>query len=349
MERPIIISGLRKSGTSLVKSLLDNHPDLFVFPPNELHFFRYSAHPSLVKDKLARMEKNDELFHALAMSSFIRRMGDKRSEYYQPEFDPHTFNELIRSGQPKDHRDVYNLLFEAMYASLYGETLPQGVRCVSKTVLETEFFPEWLSMYPDCRFVYVLRNPYAHFVSAVRSLRTHTGRNNRRKNRSTYEGMPLHAIDDPYPFLGPELGRMRHSYYFMEKYARLYPDHFHILVYDELIRSPEHEMKKLCGFLDIRYDPHLLEPTLLGRPWKGNSWHSPELDGIDTRPLNEWKKHISGGEVRLLNRYFRGLIDRHFELQLPYSSLLWPFHASEYKPWVYLGNRFLYYSSPDIC
>ena len=331
----------------MVKSLLDSHPDFFVFPPNELHLFRYSAHPSLVKDKLARLDKPGELLHAVGINSFIQRMSDKGSEYYQPDFDPHTFNEMIRSGQPKDHGEVYNLLFEAMYASLHGVPLPKDLRCVSKTVLETEFFPEWLNMFPDCRFVYVLRNPYAHFVSAVRSLRTHTGRNNRRKNRPTYEGMPLHTFRDPYPFLGPELGRMRHSYYFMEKYARLYPDHFHILIYDELIERPEEELTTLCRFLDIPYDKCLLEPTLLGRPWKGNSWHRPALDGIDTLPLNEWKKHISGGEVRLLNQHFSGLIEKYFELQSPASSMLWPFHVSEYKPWVYLGNRFLYYSSPD--
>lgn len=348
MENPIIISGLRKSGTSLVKSLLDHHPDLFVFPPNELHLFRYSAHPSLVKDKLARLENPGELLHALGINSFIQRMGDKTSPHYQPEFDAVAFQEQIRSAKPGDQREVYSLLFEAMHASLYGEALPQGMRCVSKTVLETEFFPEWLNMFPDCRFVYVLRNPYAHFVSAVRSLRTHTGRNNRRKNRQTYEGMPLHALRDPYPFLGPELARMKHSYYFMEKYARLFPDHFYILVYDELIRSPETEMQKLCSFLEIRYEQSLLKPTLLGKPWGGNSWHSPRLDGIDTLPLHQWKKHISGGELRLLNRHFRDLIDRYFEVQTPDSSILWPFHASEYKPWVYLGNRFLYYSSPDI-
>ena len=30
LHQPIIISGLRKSGTSMVRNLLDGHPDLFV-------------------------------------------------------------------------------------------------------------------------------------------------------------------------------------------------------------------------------------------------------------------------------------------------------------------------------
>jgi hypothetical protein len=42
LKQPIFISGLRKSGTSMVKNLLDNHPALFMYPPNEFHFFKFT-------------------------------------------------------------------------------------------------------------------------------------------------------------------------------------------------------------------------------------------------------------------------------------------------------------------
>ncbi len=32
----------------MVKNLLDNHPDLFVYPPNELHFFKFTITTTLV-------------------------------------------------------------------------------------------------------------------------------------------------------------------------------------------------------------------------------------------------------------------------------------------------------------
>ncbi len=47
MKQPIFISGLRKSGTSMVKNLLDNHPALFMFPPNEFHFFTFTHYYNL--------------------------------------------------------------------------------------------------------------------------------------------------------------------------------------------------------------------------------------------------------------------------------------------------------------
>jgi len=340
MRDPIFISGLRKSGTSLVKSLLDGHPELFVFPPNELHLFRYSWHPSLVKDKLARLNDPVELLGAVGRNPFISRMADPEGAYYLREFDYNRFQEEINASQVKDLKDVYETLIRAMHSSLYGKDIPYNLRSVTKTVLETEYFPEWLNMFPECRFIYVLRNPYAHFVSVVRSLRTHTGRN---KNNQTYEGMALNALRNPYPFLGPELLRMRHSYHLMQKYAELYPNQFYILVYDDLLLDPADQMKKLCGFLGISYQDNLLRPTIMGKHWTGNSWFGGDFEGIDTQPLYHWKKHLHPGEIKLLNRFFSDVIEHYFELLKPGGSLIQPFHPSEYKPWVYLANRLLYY------
>ena len=323
-----------------MKSLLDGHPDLFVFPSNELHLFRYSWHPALVKDKLARHRDPGDLVWAIASNPFITRMANPKEPYYLREFDYGRFKQMISNSRVDDLKDVYETLMRAMYHSLHGKDLPSTLQTVSKTVLETEFFPEWLDMYPECRFVYVLRNPYAHFVSVVRSMRTHTGR---KKKGKTYEGMPLSALRNPYPFLGPELMRMRHSYHLMQKYAALYPGQFYILVYDDLLLDPEGQMKKLCGFLDISYQDTLLRPTLMGRQWRGNSWFAGDFEAIDPSPLYHWKKYIRPGEIKILNRYFSRVIERYFEPLNPAGSLVRPFHLSEYKPWVYLGNRLLYY------
>jgi hypothetical protein len=324
----------------MVKNLLDFHPDLFVFPPNELHFFRYSYHPSLVKDKAASIENPGKLLEELSQSPFITRMSDKEGTFYLAAFDKVKFDRYIRSCEPHNSREVYECIFKAMYQALYNREMPENLRCVSKTVLETEFFPELQQMFPDLRFVYVLRNPYAHFVSSVKSLRTHTGKHQNRNNR---EGMKLHWLRDPYPFLGPELRRMKNSYYFMEKFAGLYPDQFYVLVYDELLKDPEQEMQKLCRFLEIDYHPVVLKPTIMGQLWSGNSWSNELFRKIDTQPLYQWKKGISKGEIRLINRHFRQLIKRFFASVEEGGSMILPFHASEYKPWVYFGNRVLYY------
>ena len=341
MQSPIFISGLRKSGTSMVKNLLDSHPDLFVFPPNELHFFRFTHHPSMVKDKFSKIADPKQLVKKIAENNFITRIADKDSEFFLSEFNYNNFIDYIERSTVEDFKTVYEVLFRAFYRALGNEEEPNLLRFVSKTVLETEYFPELMKWFPDLKFVYVLRNPYAHFVSAVKSLRTHTNR----KKPESFEGMKLSARRNPYPYIGPEIFRMKHSYYFMEKFQRLYPKNFYTLVYDELLKDPQSEIMKLTSFLEIDFNPVLLKPTILGKGWKGNSWSNHQFSGISKTPLNEWKKDISGGEIRLINSFFSTLIEKYFHLEEPKTNILKPFHSSEYRPKIYMANRLLYFSN----
>ncbi|MBS3769635.1 MAG: sulfotransferase [Bacteroidales bacterium] len=339
MKAPIFISGLRKSGTSLVKHLLDSHSELFVFPPNELHFFGYSYHPSLVKDKQASISSPRELIRRIADNYFIKRLI-RETDYYLPQFDYEKFIDCIEQHPPESYEQVYENLFRAFYHALGNTSSLEHLRFVSKTVLETEFFPELLNWFPDLKFIYVLRNPYAHYVSAVKSLRTHTSRQKGQK----YEGMKLSAIGNPYPYIGHEIYRMKHSYYFMEKFSHLYPDRFYVLIYDELLKNSKKEMEKLCDFLGIQFDPVLLRPTLLNQFWQGNSWHYSDFTGIDKRPMNKWKEEISKVEIRFLNKFFGSFIKRYFHMEESKAPVWKPLHVSEYKITNYLANRVLYHS-----
>jgi hypothetical protein len=341
MQSPIFISGLRKSGTSMVKNLLDDHPGLFVFPPNELHFFKYSCHPSIVKDKASYIDNPRELALKIAQNKFITRITEKDSEFYIPEFSYETFFESIENSDITGYPQVYEVLFKSFYEALGKGKEAERLRFVSKTVLETEFFPELVRWFPDLKFVYVLRNPYAHFVSAIKSLRTHTSR----KKSETYEGMKLSSLRNPYPYLGPEIFRMKHSYYFMEKFERLYPKNFYVLVYDDLLKNSEAELEKLASFLDIEFKSTLQTPSIMGKIWKGNSWKNYEFRGIDQAPLEEWKQDISGGEVKLINKFFGNLIKKYFKLEKSGANILKPLHPSEYRPKIYLANRLLYFSN----
>ena len=340
MKAPVFISGLRKSGTSLVKHLLDSHPDLFVFPPNELHFFGFSHHPALVKNKQSRVDDPQELIKQIAENYFIKRLTYKNTEYYLPQFDYGKFIDYINQSNTNSYKEVYENLSKAFCYALDKESAIDQQRFVSKTVLETEFFPELLNWFPDLKFIYVLRNPYAHYVSAIKSMRTHTSGQKGQK----YEGMKLSAIRNPYPYIGYEISRMKHSYYFMEKYSRLYPDRFYVLIYDDLLNDSKKEMEKLSDFLEIHYDSVLLKPTLLNQLWQGNSWHYSGFMDIDQRPMNQWKEEISKVEIRFLNKFFAPFIERYFHLEESRASVLRPLHISEYKITRYLANRLLYHS-----
>jgi hypothetical protein len=333
MDKPIFISGLRKSGTSLTKNLLDGHPDLFVYPPNELHFFRYSHHESLVKDKQREELNPNKLLELLSNTHFINRMSDNSKEYNK-EINIDGFKSGINGKNVDTYPEVFDALFQSMAeATKIFNKDPSSVRFTSKTVLETEFFPILRQWFSDLKFVYVLRNPYGHFSAARLSMRATDGK----------EGDDVSSISDPYPIIGKEIRRMVNSYYFMKKYNEMHPDQFHVLVFDELLRNPEKEIEKLCSFLDIDYRKELTNPTICKQPWGGNSWHTGDFEGISKEPLHHWKDDISGGEIKLINEYFERIFDEfNFDQLESDKSMLLPFDSSEWNPKTYIANRVIY-------
>ncbi|MCP4378445.1 MAG: hypothetical protein GY794_20010, partial [bacterium] len=112
---------------------------------------------------------------------------------------------------------------------------------------------------------------------------------------------------------------------------------------DRLLEDPDTELKQVCEFLDIEFDPALRCPTILGQPWGGNSWYAENYDGIDKRPLTHWRDKISQLEVKYVNRHFQDVVEEFdFEVLPARGSILRPFHYTE-TPLVYIANRVMYF------
>ncbi|MCP4377535.1 MAG: sulfotransferase, partial [bacterium] len=270
MKSPIFVSGLSKSGTSMVKTLFDGHPELFVVPPNELLFFFFSDLFSLNRIQAPEPAGDpNQLLRNLARSEYNVRMNSRDAADYREQFDVSAFTSDIDCLEVSSHAEAMEALFcaYARNCSTFSGDL-NTVRFLSKTIWETEYFPELLDWFGDMKFVYVLRNPYAHFHAALKSMRA--GEKGRERMKLTWRNR--------FPFIGRELALMRTSYCLMRKYRRLFPKNFYVLVYDRLLEDPDTELKQVCEFLDIEFDPALRCPTILGQPWGGNSWYAENYD-----------------------------------------------------------------------
>ncbi len=335
MKSPIFVSGLSKSGTSMVKTLFDGHPGLFVIPPNELLFFFFSDLPSLNRIKAPEPTGDPgQLLRNLARSEYNVRMNQPGAGDYREQFNVSAFTEDIDrlevSSYPEAMEDLLGA-YARNCSTFNGD--PDTTRFLAKTIWETEYFPELLNWFGDMKFLYVLRNPYAHFHAALKSMRA---------GDKGHEGMKL-TWRNRFPFIGRELALMRTSYCLMRKYRKLFGDHFYVLVYDRLLEDPDTELKKVCDFLEIEFHPALRCPTILGQPWKGNSWYAENYDGIDKRPLTHWHDKISQLEIKYVNQHFQDVVEEFGFKVLPANcSILRPFHYTE-TPLTYIANRVMYF------
>ena len=69
---------------------------------------------------------------------------------------------------------------------------------------------------------------------------------------------------------------------------------FFVISYEELVRDPMRTMQTVCQFLDVRYDPVVTTPTVLGAEYSGNSRFESTMHGISKATVGRYRDVLSG-------------------------------------------------------
>ncbi len=326
-DRPIFILGCHKSGTSLLRSLLDSHDKLFAVPI-ESHFFRLTgrwvAYPlgRAPSSSLSLEEKR------AALSAWIR---NRNSLPYHPQrqfadsvttgrWAEDTFESVLASSYDEhsgsEDARLFKAYVQAMHAALGLEGDFVDKRVVEKSVEHAEFAPLIKNLFPGATFVHIVRNPYANLVALRKKLKR-------------------------YPFIVRELFAMYSSFYQAQLHRQVLPD-YHVLKYEDLVKHPECEMRRVASVLDIPFTPSLLTPTSLGVPWAGNSTSKRSFEGVSTAPLETWQEAITPNEIALVSALLGdGMGDFGYErLEAKRRGLVR--RADNEGPIAYALNRLLY-------
>lgn len=321
-SNPIFILGCHKSGTSLLRSLFDGHPEVIVFP-KETHFFQYGGYGTIYPLRKAWPDgENKNIFiESLVKGVISENYGDDPYSD-NPGFKGYNidrFRETLLQLPLETPSQRIESYFKSLYKSMTGLNLPEDKRILEKSVESAEHVP-WLRMiYPKCQFIHIVRNPYATLTSLVLS-----------KKRS-----------GRYPLMRPLIESLYHSTFHLFQNRQLV-DEYMVVRYEDLISDPKEFMKKIALFLNINYDSILLEPTINGIPWTGNSSTNVKFDGIINTTSEKWMSEINSVEINLVNQYLKPLLAEYEYKQLNVKrKAIWPVKGEGVK--TYLRNRALIY------
>lgn len=324
ISEPIFLLGCHKSGTSLLRALLDGSPELFVIPI-EAHFFQYGGYwvdyalrsslpatltfRDLVRSFTKLIETSNQKTSPTSPVDLVGKWNVDRFSHYlrtfgAPRYEEHGFRGFL---------DTY---VEAIHVSLYGDS-PSISRFVEKSVENAEFASILKRIYPGAKFVHILRNPYATLVS----IRRHKTRKN-------------------YPFIAGIIDAMINSYYYLYKNRSLMSDYM-VIRYEDLVTKPQEVMREVTRFIEIEFVEALFEPTVMGKFWKGNSSRGRQFEGISTQPLVSWRQEIRPLEVSFVNLLFGHILqDYGYQLQEAQGSPYQPCPRERLK--TYFANRWLW-------
>lgn len=323
LSKPIFILGAHKSGTTLLRNILDGHPDLFVIPV-ETHFFQLMEY---WVDNEYRKQQPGTLTRESAIEklcNWIHTYNTSEAKYSDSQakglFNEALFREKMETlPENPTEIDIFGCYFQAIYEAIHQKNLPVNIRIVEKSVENAEFALELHHLFPDARFVHILRNPYSNLVSLRK-----------------YQGKKF-----GYPIIRRMVKTLYNSYYFLYKNRQLLPE-YTVVRYEDLVQTPEQTLQTLIEFLDIPWNDRLLIPSVLGQPWGGNSITDQQFTGISAERLEQWQEDIHPMERYYVNRMFSFVLDDYGYDRLRNTRGFWmPVKGENFQR--YFANRIYRY------
>jgi len=319
LNNPIFILGAHKSGTTLLRNLLDGHSELFVIPM-EPHPFQmlnkwllYELRSTSPKNISYNQAKKNLLKLILHLS---KTKDQKGGGIVSDKWDLKIFEKELFSQNVENLKEFIEQYVQAIHYSIFKTKPSAELRFVEKSVTNTEYAIELYKYFPNSKFIHVVRNPYANLVSI-------------RKYKSKSK----------LPFLKAAINTLVNSHYFLHRNREII-DNYMIIKYEDLVENLDKSMQHVSEFLQIKNEEILFKPTSLAEPWLGNSVYDKKSFGVYNASLEKWKTEIADIEIYLINKFMN-----YFLSEFNYSSIdcrkniFWPNGKESIK--TYILNRIL--------
>lgn len=277
-DSPVFIAGHPKSGTSLLRSVLDSHPELVAYP-EETSFFRRYLPKAAGKNRIEKLILSDRYL------THIFEWNQAHPPAHQAGFPDRDYSDIpvakvrqavkqLVTEQFRNDGDMLSAVVVA-YGQVTGQITTTTHHWVEKTPYNEHYAALIYTWWPAALIVHTVRDPRDNFASY------------RRK----------HSSWSPDAFA---MSWARSTLAGLDNLAHYGEGRYWMLRYEDLVSNPDAELRQLCRFLRISDDPSLRRPARGGKPWAGNSMFEDQFSTISAAPVGRWKEALQPEEVAAL-------------------------------------------------
>ena len=280
--RQLFMVGSPRTGSTLLRHVLNRSPHVCL--ASETHFLK-SARRMKLGERLAAAREGTAAHRGPAVDLLVADLlGPTFWPWLRRNVEPAVFTDRLLAIDLSE-RALFDLLLQ-----LYSE-----MHCHGRTVkIRGETTPAHLyglqtlaSWFPDAHFIHTFRDPRAIYASRI--VRSEEGR---RGMKARLPQIPARLLD---PLLAPfevaETSRVwLDAARLHRRYERVLGQRYRLVRFEDLVTEPEATLRGVCEFIDIPFDPAILEETVV----VGSSFEQDRhaAGGFDRDSVDRWRDHV---------------------------------------------------------
>ncbi len=276
------ILGRPRSGTTLLRTLLDVHPNIGIPLENSdlIHlYYKYRKVRQWDHNKL------QNLFSDFKKLNFIENW----------KLDWESIKTIF--DQASNIQLSFHEIIKIYYYHYQSEFTKEEIRTLGdKSPLNSLYSKELYQVFPDAKYIHLIRDYRANLAS-----------------------MSKHDVFSPSSTA--MLLQWKKSVKQINKLAIENPKNFLQLRYEDLVLYPEENYAKICSFLDVKYIPALLDPDYRKKAISEiynaaflDQWQ-PDLSGkISTLNIDKWRNELDAISVKKAD-YIAGKTGQLFQYE----------------------------------
>lgn len=270
-ERPIFVIGAPRSGTTLLRFMLCSHPRIYI-PPESYFIPRFfQRHP-------CSPMKRDRMIQILLL--IFSRYRPFIKNWQEPRPAPEAFIDSLPDLTAASFIDA----LYSQYARQFGKK-----RWGDKSPTYTGYVELLARIFPTAQFIHIIRDGRDVALSTLDAYR-----------QDRY-------YVDLYYAAWTWKQRVRRAF---GSAAKLAPNRYYELRYEDLTTRPEPLLRDICAFLGEEYVPEMTEPHRVARQQSSSKGvHATTREPLTTKRVARWRWEMSLADQRLFQAVAGDLLD----------------------------------------